>query len=111
MSAPGDTMESKSTTSVVAAFQDWMEDLESEQELKETIRVKVRDLEASGRELAAILQKVHHASGFSDLPGVVKESEAFFEAKIRDLFGQLAGVVPVGEDFFTWYRSNTVLEG
>jgi len=99
-----------SSTSVVAAFQDWMEDLESEQELKESIRVRVRDLEASARELAAILQKIHHASGFSDLPGVVKESEAFFEAKIRGLFGQLSEVVPVGQYYRYHFMYNQTIQ-
>jgi len=96
--------------SVVAAFQDWMEDLESEQELKESIRVRVRDLEASGRELAAILQKIHHASGFADLPAVVKESESFFEAKIRGLFAQLSEVVPVGQYYRYHFMYNQTIQ-
>ena len=60
--------------SVVEAFQTWMEDLETEQQIKETIKERVKDLEASGRELAAILQKIHHACvryGASDDQGVV----------------------------------------
>jgi len=82
--------------SVVAAFQDWMTELEAESELKENIRQRVRDLESAGRELAAILQKIHHASGFNDLGGVASQSDAFFRDKIRGLFALLAEAVPPG---------------
>ena len=97
-------------TTVVSAFQDWMEDLEAEQELKESIRVRVRDLEASGRELAAILQKIHHASGFADLPSVVRESEGFFQSRIQGLFGQLAAVVPAGQYYRYHHMYNMTIQ-
>ena len=83
--------------SVVAAFQDWMSELETESELKDTIRTRVRDLEAAGRELAAILQKIHHASGFSDLQTVARQSDEFFQSKIRGLFNLLSEAVPKGQ--------------
>ena len=83
--------------SVVSAFQDWMGELETESELKETIRTRVRDLEAAGRELAAILQKIHHASGFADLQAVARQSDDFFQSKIRGLFAQLSEAVPTGQ--------------
>jgi len=83
--------------SVVAAFQDWMGELEAESELKENIRQRVRDLEGASRELAAILQKIHHASGFGDLAGVAAQSDAFFRDKVQELFELLAGVVPSGQ--------------
>jgi len=85
------------TQSVVAAFQDWMGELEAESELKETIRTRVKDLETASRELAAILQKIHHTSGFADLQGVAKQSDQFFQAKIRGLFVLLAEAVPAGQ--------------
>ena len=83
--------------SVLAAFQDWMGELETESELKDTIRTRVRDLEAAGRELAAILQKIHHTSGFSDLQTVARQSDEFFQSKIRGLFNLLSEAVPKGQ--------------
>ena len=70
--------------SVMNAFQDWVKDLEEEQIVKESIRNRVRELEASGRELAALLQKVHHASGYSNLSKVVQEVEDVFQTKIQE---------------------------
>ena len=83
----------------MSAFQFWVKDLEEEQELKESIRNRVRELEASGRELAALLQKVHHASGYTNLPAVVQEVEEVFRTKIKGHFKQLADVVPPGQYF------------
>ena len=83
----------------MSAFQFWVKDLEEEQELKESIRNRVRELEASGRELAALLQKVHHASGYNNLPAVVQEVEEVFRTKIKGHFKQLADVVPPGQYF------------
>ena len=85
--------------SVMSAFQFWVKDLEEEQELKESIRNRVRELEASGRELAALLQKVHHASGYNNLPAVVQEVEEVFRTRIKGHFKQLADVIPPGQYF------------
>ena len=96
--------------SVVSAFQDWVKDLEGEQVVKESIRNRVRELESSGRELAAILQKVHHASGYSNLPAVVLQVEDLFQTKIQDHFKQLAEVVPTGEYFRYHYMYNVTIQ-
>ena len=79
--------------SVMTAFQDWVKDLEDEQVVKESIRNSVRELEASGRELAALLQKVHHASGYSNLPAVVSEVEELFKSKIQGHFSMYIPMV------------------
>ena len=96
--------------SVMSAFQDWVKDLAEEQEIKEAIRNRVRELEASGRELAALLQKVHHASGYSNLPAVISEVELVFESKIQDHFKELAEVVPPGQYFRYHYMYNVTIQ-
>ena len=92
------------------AFQDWVKDLEEEQVVKESIRNRVRELEASGRELAALLQKVHHASGYLNLPVVVAEVEGVFQTKIQDHFKQLAEVVPPGQYFRYHFMYNMTIQ-
>ena len=96
--------------SVMSAFQFWVKDLEEEQELKESIRNRVRELEASGRELAALLQKVHHASGYTNLHTVVQEVEEVFRTKIKGHFKQLADVVPPGQYFRYHYMYNVTIQ-
>ena len=104
------TSNEPSFPSVVTAFQDWVKDLEDEQVVKESIRTSVRELEASGREIAALLQKVHHASGYSNLPSVVREVEGLFESKIHEHFKQLAEVVPSGQYFRYHYMYNVTIQ-
>lgn len=96
--------------SVMSAFQDWVKDLAEEQEIKEAIRNRVRELEASGRELAALLQKVHHASGYNNLTAVVGEVEQVFQSKIQDHFKELAEVVPAGQYFRYHYMYNVTIQ-
>ena len=96
--------------SVMNAFQDWVKDLEEEQIVKESIRNRVRELEASGRELAAILQKVHHASGYSNLSAVIKEVEGVFQTRIQDHFKHLAEVVPPGQYFRYHFMYNMTIQ-
>ena len=96
--------------SVMTAFQDWMGDLETEQVVKELIRSRVRELESAGRELAAILQKVHHATGYANLPAVVQQAEEFFEGRVRGLFSQLSEAVPEGEYFRYHYMYNITIQ-
>ena len=96
--------------SVMSAFQDWVKDLEGEQVVKEAIRNRVRELESSGRELAALLQKVHHASGYTNLPAIVRQVEDVFQTKIQDHFKHLAEVVPTGEYFRYHYMYNVTIQ-
>merc|ERR1712038_168536 len=96
--------------SVMNAFQYWVKDLEEEQVIKESIRNRVRELETSGRELAAILQKVHHASGYSNLSSVVKEVEDVFQTRIQDHFRHLAEVVPPGQYFRYHFMYNMTIQ-
>ena len=104
------TSNEPSFPSVMNAFQDWVQDLEDEQVVKESIRSSVRELEASGREIAALLQKVHHASGYSNLPSVVQEVEGLFTSKIHEHFKQLAEVVPSGQYFRYHYMYNITIQ-
>ena len=96
--------------SVMNAFQYWVKDLEEEQVIKESIRNRVRELETSGRELAAILQKVHHASGYSNLSSVVKEVEDVFQTRIQEHFRHLAEVVPPGQYFRYHFMYNMTIQ-
>ena len=96
--------------SVMDAFQDWVRDLEGEQVIKEEIRNRVRELETSGREVAAILQKIHHAAGYANLPAVVAQAEDLFQTKIQVHFKQLAEVVPQGEYFRYHFMYNITIQ-
>ena len=96
--------------SVMSAFQEWVKDLDEEQVVKESIRNRVRELESSGRELAAVLQKVHHASGYSNLSSIVREVEDLFQTKIQDHFKHLAEAVPSGEYFRYHYMYNITIQ-
>ena len=96
--------------SVMNAFQYWVKDLEEEQVIKESIRNRVRELETSGRELAAILQKVHHASGYSNLSSVVKEVEDVFQTRIQEHFRHLVEVVPPGQYFRYHFMYNMTIQ-
>ncbi|KAJ8322160.1 hypothetical protein KUTeg_000631 [Tegillarca granosa] len=81
------------TTSVNNAFADFQRHLDEEQELKEEIRIIVRDLEQRAREILTHLQQVHQESGIKDVTVICGQAKPGFES-VKNKYSELAKKIP-----------------
>lgn len=96
--------------SVRAVFQAWVEDLDAESVVKEAIRERVRELDAAGREVAGVLQRVHQSSGYARLNDVVSEAEALLSNKVCTVLGLLSQTVPRGQFYRFHFMYNYTIQ-
>lgn len=88
-------MESTDDFGVGGVFSDYADYLIKEAEVKDEMRVAIREIEAMGRDIHSVLQRVHR-------PGGVKDTAAISElvgqrlTKVRELYQILDSKVPVG---------------
>ncbi|XP_052803250.1 translin-like [Mya arenaria] len=90
--------EKSNITSIFANFQQYLTD---EQDLREEIRVIVRELEQSAREILTHIQTVHQPEGIKDVSTVCEQTVSMFE-QIRQGMTNLAVKIPENQ----YYRYN-----
>ncbi|CAH1776257.1 unnamed protein product [Owenia fusiformis] len=83
-----------STTSDI--FTDFRQFLNADQELREDIRVKVRDLEQTARDILTILQAVHQPEGIKECSAICEKAKSKFDI-IRTQLTALIAVIPQGQ--------------
>ncbi|KAM7313458.1 putative secreted salivary gland peptide [Ixodes scapularis] len=80
----------QSMSDIFLSFQQY---LETEQDLREEIRVVVRELEQTARGILTILQGIHQPDGLSKIPELCQKSKAAF-ANVKNQFQVLKSKVP-----------------
>ncbi|KAK2142596.1 hypothetical protein LSH36_935g00015 [Paralvinella palmiformis] len=78
---------------VTEAFSSFQQYLNEEQDVREEIRVVVRDLEQKTREILAVLQGIHQPDGVKQLSEICKKARGCL-VDIRQLFDSLKEKVP-----------------
>lgn len=90
--------------SVTAVFSDFSSYIAEEQEHREEIRNKVRDLEQCGRELSAILSRIHSAKGLKTLSTILQEGDDVVSKNVCAKVSNLAASVPKAQ-YYRFYSS------
>jgi len=85
-----------SSTGVSEVFNDYAEHITAEQEIREEMRMRLRECEQSCRQLNAVLQVVHTTGGIEKIPELVKEIKDIFEKSVRPQVVALFETVPMG---------------
>ncbi|XP_067136028.1 translin [Centruroides vittatus] len=80
----------QSLSDIFASFQKY---IDAEQDLREEIRLVIRDLEQIGREILNILQGIHQQDGIEKIP-VICEKGTVQYATVRSKFLQLSAKIP-----------------
>jgi len=96
-------MDESDTVGVYAVFSNYGDYLAKENDTREDIRLSVKQIEQTGREIHTTLQKMHRPGGIRDLDKIAEHSEMKF-AKIRDLVKEVGDKVPSG---MYWKYSQT----
>ena len=91
--------EEKLSESLVGIFKEFTEFSQADQEIRDQIKVKVRELEQANREAVLILAKIHHHEGLSGLEDLLKSVDQHLDTKIKDRIDALASVIPKGQYF------------
>lgn len=84
------------SSEVTDVFNKYQEYLNQEQEVREEIRVVVRDLDQTARLLLTVLQAIHHKNGADEITAICKESEPIFKT-VREHYKVLASTLPNDE--------------
>jgi len=79
-------------------FASFREELEGDNELKEKIRLLVRDLEQKAREILLIMQKIHHPTGLVKITDLCAKARNEFDG-VHALYDQLAKCISAQEYF------------
>uniref|UniRef100_A0A1E1WZI8 Translin n=1 Tax=Amblyomma aureolatum TaxID=187763 RepID=A0A1E1WZI8_9ACAR len=83
----------QSVSDVFLSFQQY---LDNEQDVREEIRLTVRDLEQTARGILTLLQAIHQQSGIATIPEVCEKSKAHF-ATVREQYKVLKSKIPEGQ--------------
>jgi len=82
-------------------FNEFQHYIDEEQDIREEIRLTVRDLEQKGRELLTTLQGIHQPEGFSNIPALCEAAAAKL-ADVKAGYAKLDSRVPSDQ----YYRFN-----
>uniref|UniRef100_A0A023GGP7 Translin n=1 Tax=Amblyomma triste TaxID=251400 RepID=A0A023GGP7_AMBTT len=77
-------------------FLSFQQHLDNEQDVREEIRLAVRDLEQRARGILTLLQGIHQQTGISTIPELCAKSKAQF-ATVREQYQVLKSKVPEGQ--------------
>lgn len=80
------------SSSVSAVFEDYLDYIQRETDLKEGLRLKIRELDGVNRELIAVLQKIH--SSPASYPQVTEQVHELFASKVRPYYSDLRSLFP-----------------
>jgi len=79
-----------STADIFASFQDY---INKDQDTREEIRIAVRDLEQTAREILTVLQAVHQPDGIKNVATICSKARGLYEV-VRNQIAVLAGMIP-----------------
>lgn len=79
-------------------FQSYQEYMTAEQDLREEIRLVVRDLEHTAREILAIIQGIHQEQGLKEVHNICAQARKLFETG-KSQFKELSDKVPTDQYF------------
>ncbi|KAF6040721.1 TSN [Bugula neritina] len=82
---------------ITAIFGSFQKDLELEQEKREDIRVVVKELDQTVRQMITTLQSIHKPGGLSKVTELVEQTRAILKQTIPDLYSKLAETVSKAE--------------
>ena len=91
--------EEKLSGSLAAIFNEFTEYAQADQDIRDQIKLKVRELEQGNREAVAILAKIHHADGLKNMEDLLKNVEELVRTKIQERISALSTVIPKGQYF------------
>ena len=95
MENPNDSQNMGSMEEMFLSFQ---QNIDEDQELREDIRVIVRDLEQKAREVLAILQSIHQPGNIKNVTAICEKATSAFSI-IKDRYSALAQKVPKNQYF------------
>ncbi|XP_013784756.1 translin-like [Limulus polyphemus] len=81
------------TKSFAEIFQSFQKHIDTEQDLREEIRLIVRDQEQTARRILTVLQGVHQPEGLREIPAICEKARILFE-DVRKHFKELKSKVP-----------------
>ena len=91
--------EEKLSGSLAAIFKEFTEFAQVDQDIRDQIKIKVRELEQANREAVAILAKIHHSDGLTNLEDLLSKVDQLVETKIKERISALSTVIPNGQYF------------
>ena len=91
--------EEKLSGSLAAIFNEFSEFAEADQDIRDQIKLKVRELEQCNREAVAILAKIHHCDGLANQAELFTKVDTLLDSKVKERIQALSGVIPKGHYF------------
>lgn len=91
--------EEKLGGSLAAIFKEFTEFAQADQEIRDQIKLKVRELEQGNREAVAILAKIHHCDGLSRMQDLLANVDKLLDQQIKERITALSEVIPKGQYF------------
>ena len=91
--------EEKLSGSLAAIFKEFTEFAQVDQDIRDQIKLKVRDLEQCNREAVAILAKIHHCDGLANQAELLTKVDTLLDSKVKERIQALSGVIPKGHYF------------
>ncbi|KAF4526115.1 hypothetical protein B566_EDAN007609 [Ephemera danica] len=91
-------MEDSSIAKIFTEYQDF---INKEQDLKEEIRVVVKEIEQLTREILMVLQNIHQKAGADEISECCKKANSLFEP-VREKYVVLASKIPANQ-FYRFY--------
>ena len=91
--------EEKLSGSLAAIFNEFSEFAEADQDIRDQIKLKVRELEQCNREAVAILAKIHHCDGLANQAELLTKVDTLLDSKVKERIQALSGVIPKGHYF------------
>lgn len=91
--------EEKLSGSLAAIFKEFTEFSQVDQDIRDQIKLKVRELEQANREAIAIIAKIHHCDGLSKMEELLANVDSLIDSKVKDRIAALSTVIPKGQYF------------
>ena len=91
--------EEKLSGSLAAIFKEFTEFAQADQDIRDEIKLKVREIEGCNREVQAILAKIHHRDGLTKMEDLLTSVDDVIDSKIKERIKSLSTVIPKGQYF------------
>lgn len=91
--------EEKLSGSLAAIFKEFTEFAQIDQDIRDQIKLKVREIEQCNREATAILAKIHHRDGLTKLDELLASVDDLIDSKVKERITSLSTVIPKGQYF------------
>jgi predicted translin family RNA/ssDNA-binding protein len=91
--------EDKLSGSLAKIFNEFTEFAQADQDIRDQIKLKVRELEQGIREAIAILAKIHHCDGLANLTDLLASVDNLLDTRIKTGIVALSTVIPKGQYF------------